>query len=140
LPATEPTQPGQCRGCTAPLPRRKDGTLHKTRAWCSAACADRITYDHLWTWARSRAVKENAASERGPHCERCRRPRVAMAIAREYGIDACDGPLEVNHIAPLVGAYRSWSCLNHRENLEVVCHGCHKAITAQQRRSRKAVA
>lgn len=93
--------------------------------------------EHNWTTARARILRENAASELGPHCEVCRRPRIALYLAEKHGIDRCDGELEVNHKVPLVGTYRSWSCLNHRANLEVACHGCHKAITAEQRRARR---
>jgi hypothetical protein len=37
--------------------------------------------------------------------------------------------LEVNHREALRGRYRFVSCLNHADNLEVLCHRCHVEAT-----------
>ena len=42
--------------------------------------------------------------------------------------------MEVNHISPLQGRKRSNTCENHLDNLELLCHQCHKAATDEQRR------
>lgn len=44
---------------------------------------------------------------------------------------------EVNHIKPVLGGHRSVTCLNHEENLEVLCHTCHLGATAQQLADRR---
>jgi 5-methylcytosine-specific restriction endonuclease McrA len=55
-------------------------------------------------------------------CAHCRQPTTAP---------------EVNHIVPVVGGNRSATCLNHEENLEVLCHSCHLDATAQQLADRR---
>jgi hypothetical protein len=40
--------------------------------------------------------------------------------------------LEVNHIAPCIGAHGQLSCAHHLANLETLCIACHRATTATQ--------
>jgi 5-methylcytosine-specific restriction endonuclease McrA len=56
-------------------------------------------------------------------CARCRQPTTAP---------------EVNHIVPVVGGNRSATCMNHEENLEVLCHSCHVPTTKRQAAERRA--
>lgn len=55
-------------------------------------------------------------------CAHCRQPTTAP---------------EVNHIVPVVGGNRSATCLNHEENLEVLCHSCHVPTTRRQAEARR---
>lgn len=60
---------------------------------------------------------------------------------RGYRCAKCGGLTEapeVNHIIPVVGGNRSVSCLNHEENLEVLCHSCHVPTTKAQAEARRA--
>lgn len=68
---------------------------------------------------RGAAVREGRRVV-GYRCHRC------GVVGRE---------VEVNHIRPLAGSRRSVSCLNHRDNLEVLCLTCHRTTTNEQRRS-----
>jgi 5-methylcytosine-specific restriction endonuclease McrA len=98
-----------CYNCTKPL------TGRRTR-WCSPECCKQFYLEHHWSAARK------AAKRRAKYmCETC----------------GSNEKLEVNHIIPLVGTKRTWSCLNHRDNLEVLCHKCHVVVTNQQRKDRK---
>jgi 5-methylcytosine-specific restriction endonuclease McrA len=70
----------------------------------------------------------------------------ALAAQRVYGIDGhhligvvcrrC-GEIaarpEVNHIEPVNGGPRHFTCRNHQDNLEVLCHECHVVVTSEQR-------
>jgi len=114
--------------CRRPLPPRRP-------AFCSDRHAREFENNHVWLYAR-RAARRRA----GWACQRCglkpsairRDPEARRAIPR-YRLR-----LEVNHIEPLVGAYRGVTCRNHLENLEVVCHACHLIITRVQRAGRRA--
>lgn len=120
--------PGRTDGfclCGNPLPRKKNGEISAARVWCEPKCADRVMDQHSWTGARHAALKRNRQADEGLHCERC---------LRGFG-DWRDTP-EVNHIIPLVGADRVWTCANHEDNLEVLCHSCHLIVTAEQREAR----
>lgn len=114
-----------CRvvGCRAALPRRRT-------AYCSNKHAREFERNHVWLQAR-RAARRRARWA----CERCgfkpsdirKDPEARRAYSRP------ELRLEVNHILPLVGSYRSVSCLNHQANLEVLCHRCHLEVTRGQR-------
>jgi len=114
-----------CRvaSCLAPLPPRRT-------AYCSDRHAREFERNHVWLHAR-RAARRRARWA----CERCgfkpsevrKDPAARRAYARH------ELRLEVNHILPLVGSYRSVTCLNHQTNLEVLCHVCHLAVTKEQR-------
>lgn len=43
--------------------------------------------------------------------------------------------LEVNHRVPCLGAHKAASCAHHLDGLETLCHPCHLAETARQRRA-----
>ena len=111
------------KDCRRPLPKYK-------RHYCSNRCATLFAMNHSWTMARVWAIRLSYHS-----CEGCRVVDVEFA-------DAMVGEhrrvknlaLEVNHIVPLNGAYRAKTCANHQENLETLCHECHRKVTAQQRR------
>lgn len=40
---------------------------------------------------------------------------------------------EVNHIRPVNGKRKFFSCDHHQENLEVLCHACHVVVGIEQR-------
>ena len=109
--------------CRAALPPRRT-------AYCSDKHAREFERNHVWLFAR-RAARRRA----GWACQRCgfkpsevRRDPIARRVYSRYELR-----LEVNHILPLVGSYRSVTCLNHQGNLEVLCHVCHLAVTKEQR-------
>lgn len=105
-----------CRLCQRKLPPR--------RAYCSEVCRLAFEQDHFWGLARHRALRRAKLPGTGRWRYRCAK---------------CEGETdrpEVNHITPVVGGYRSVSCLNHEENLEVLCHNCHLGETAGQRAAR----
>lgn len=112
--------------CRTALPARRT-------AYCSDQHAREFERHHLWFVAR-RVARRRARYR----CERCgfapatirRDPRARASYSR-YELK-----LEVNHVRPLVGAYRLVSCANHQDNLEVLCHRCHVAATAEQRATR----
>jgi hypothetical protein len=113
--------------CRATLPSRRT-------AYCSDRHAREFERNHVWFAAR-RAARRRA----GWACERCgfkpaeiRRDPVARARYARHELH-----LQVNHIEPLVGAYRLVTCANHLSNLEVLCHRCHLAVTGRQRTSRR---
>jgi 5-methylcytosine-specific restriction endonuclease McrA len=126
--------------CGRPLPLGKRGRVSPNRLWCSNECVRAILDNHSWTDASRAAIRANASNARGPHCQRCRRRRLAIAIATEAGEDRCDGRLEVNHIVPLYGNRPSWGCVHHQDGLQVLCHGCHVDVTNIQRRARMEIA
>ncbi len=89
------------------------GLLGRRRAWCSEGCVDLYRTNHDWNQA-SWAAKVRA----GMRCERCGTRRRM---------------LETNHIVPVNGGQRD-GCAAHQEGLEALCHDCHGAETARQRR------
>ncbi len=120
-----------CRlaSCRAELPPRRT-------AYCSDKHAREFERNHVWLAAR-RAARRRARWA----CERCgfkpseirKDPEARRAYTRH------ELRLEVNHILPLVGTYRTVSCLNHQTNLEVLCHRCHLVATREQREAVAAV-
>ena len=114
-----------CRvaACRAELPSRRT-------AYCSDKHAREFERNHVWLAAR-RAARRRARWA----CERCgfkpsevRKDREARRAFSRFELR-----LEVNHILPLAGSYRSVTCLNHQTNLEVLCHRCHLLVTKDQR-------
>jgi hypothetical protein len=110
-----------CRlaSCRGALPPRRT-------AYCSDRHAREFERDHVWLFAR-RAARRRARWA----CERCgfkpseiRKDPIARRAFSRHELR-----LEVNHILPLAGSYRSVTCLNHQTNLEVLCHRCHQAVT-----------
>jgi 5-methylcytosine-specific restriction endonuclease McrA len=96
---------GVCCICGSGLPKRR-------RSWCSQACIDNYQRNHGWATA-ALWVKLYA----GRTCVRC----------------GSGGRLEANHIVPVNGGSRD-GCVSHQDNLEALCHDCHQAATATQRR------
>jgi 5-methylcytosine-specific restriction endonuclease McrA len=101
-------------------------------AYCSDAHAREFVRNHVWSAARQAARRRAKWT-----CQRCgfrpaevRRDPDARKAFRRHELR-----LEVNHILPLRGAYRVVTCANHLTNLEVLCHRCHNAATAAQRRT-----
>lgn len=109
-----------CRGCHGPLTGRQ-------AAYCSEPCQLAFDREHFWNMARGEAIRRNARVHGGkPSCVRC-------------GIqESMDVVLEVNHIEPVRGGPRNGTCLNHQENLELLCHPCHVLATEEQFRPEKA--
>jgi hypothetical protein len=111
--------------CRQALPPRRT-------AYCCDRHAREFERNHLWPVARRAARRRS-----GWACERCgfkpamvrRDPVERRRYARH------ELRLEVNHVTPLAGSYRTVSCGNHQSNLEVLCHACHVVTTASQRRS-----
>ena len=110
--------------CRTVLPPRRT-------AYCSDKHAREFARNHVWSDARSAAKRRTRWA-----CERCgfkpltvRKDPEAKVTYSRYELR-----LEVNHIRPLVGAYRGVTCLNHQSNLEVLCHRCHVSVTNEQRR------
>ena len=118
----------RCRlaACRTPLDGRRT-------AYCSDKHARLFQRDHVWADARRYARRRAKWA-----CERCgfkpgdvrkdpqRRRLYARHVLR----------LEVNHIQALGGRYRGVTCLNHQENLEVLCHSCHVQMTGAARVTR----
>ena len=114
-----------CRlaSCRKPLTGRR-------KAYCSDKHAREFERNHLWLAARQAARRRAKWA-----CEQCgfkpadvRRDPSLKSAYRRYELK-----LEVNHIEPLIGGYRAFTCLNHQSNLEVLCHRCHLAVTKEQR-------
>ncbi len=101
-------------------------------AYCSDAHAKLFEANHVWPAARRTARRRARWA-----CQRCGfKPSVVRkdpAQASRY--TRRELKLEVNHIAALRGTYRLVSCLNHLDNLEVLCHRCHVETTNAQRRA-----
>jgi len=116
--------------CRVELPPRRT-------AYCSDKHAREFERNHVWLAAR-RAARRRARWA----CERCgfkpsevrKDPEARRAYSRQ------ELRLEVNHIVPLFGSYRSVTCLNHQTNLEVLCHRCHLVITRSQREDERSQA
>ena len=112
--------------CRAPLPARRT-------AYCSDAHAREFVRNHVWADARRTARRRAKWT-----CQRCgfkpgairKDPVVSKTYSRH------ELRLEVNHVVPLRGTYRTVTCSNHLTNLEVLCHRCHLVVTAEQRGSR----
>jgi hypothetical protein len=120
-----------CRlaSCRKPLTGRR-------KAYCCDRHAREFERNHLWIAAR-RAARRRAKWA----CQRCgfkpadvRREPSLLPIYKRSELR-----LEVNHIEPLLGSYRGFTCLNHLSNLEVLCHRCHVAATNEQRASARSV-
>jgi hypothetical protein len=117
----------RCRvaSCQAELAGRRT-------AYCSNRHAREFERNHVWFAAR-RVARRRA----GYACERCGfRPADVRRDPEQRGrYRRHELRLEVNHLAPLAGAYRLLTCANHQANLEVLCHACHARVTSAARRS-----
>lgn len=136
---------GLCIVCRKELPKRR-------YRYCSDACGKWFSENHDWGTARNHAwtlnfdknhvvvkhhnsytrkdgtLHEFDTETRHACCSRCGQPELS------YGVDGwLNSRLEVDHIIPINGGIRAKTCMNHQENLRVVCHGCHLILTAEQR-------
>lgn len=95
-------------------------------AYCSDAHAREFEAQHLWPVAR-RVARRRARWA----CQRCgfKPSAIRKDPARAAEFARHELRLEVNHIEALRGSYRFVSCLNHADNLEVLCHRCHVETT-----------
>jgi hypothetical protein len=111
--------------CRAPLTARRT-------AYCSDAHAREFVRNHVWSDARrtARRLAKWACQQCGFKPSLIRKDPEALKTYSRHELR-----LEVNHIAPLRGSYRGVTCSNHLTNLEVLCHRCHLATTAEQRRA-----
>jgi hypothetical protein len=106
--------------------------IGRRSAYCSQTHARAFEADHLWPAARRRARRKARWA-----CQRCgfkpsavrKDPELARGYRRH------ELKLEVDHIDALRGRYRFVSCLNHADNLEVLCHRCHVEVTNARRSS-----
>ena len=116
---------GVCRlaTCRQPLEGRRT-------AYCSDKHAREFERQHVWRDARTAARRRAKWS-----CERCgfKPGDVKKDPERRILFRRHELRLEVNHIQPLGGRYRGVTCLNHQENLEVLCHNCHVLATGALR-------
>lgn len=123
-------QPGRCRMCAAPL------TGRRTR-WCSETHAAWWANNHEWTSARREAIRRASilSTANGwdlwTYCDECGKRCLDISTAAGIRREA-----EVNHVEPRWGAGYDKGCWNHQTNLQVLCHSCHLAETARQRRER----
>jgi predicted nucleic acid-binding Zn ribbon protein len=142
-----------CRMCERPLPPR--------RVYCSETCRLVFESDHFWGLAKFKAKKrariqglvldppgapltvEDVLRGRGAKREAQLRAGAQEAQVRRYSgyrCERCNGLTEdpeINHITPVIGGNRSVTCLNHEENLELLCHACHVGTTTDQLASRR---
>jgi hypothetical protein len=83
--------------------------------------------NHNWGTARTAALRRDqykcVVCGKNNHCPE----------AKEWQLEHGRSYLEINHIKPVNGNRKSFSCQNHLDNLETLCHDCHTAITRQQR-------
>jgi hypothetical protein len=102
----------------------------RRRAYCSDRHAREFERNHVWSAAR-RAARRRANWS----CERCgfKPSDVRKDPVRRRLFNRHELRLEVNHIQALGGRYRQVNCLNHQENLEVLCHDCHRLVTGALR-------
>ena len=116
-----------CRlaSCRSALPLRRT-------AYCSDQHAREFERNHVWSAAR-RAARRRARWT----CQRCgfKPNEIKKDVTARLAYARHELRLEVNHIQPLLGAYRGVTCLNHLSNLEVLCHQCHVTATGEQRLS-----
>jgi hypothetical protein len=109
--------------CRQPLEGRRT-------AYCSDKHAREFERQHVWRDARTAARRRARWA-----CERCgfKPSDVKKDPERRVLFTRHQLRLEVNHIQPLGGRYRGVTCLNHQENLEVLCHNCHVLATGALR-------
>jgi 5-methylcytosine-specific restriction endonuclease McrA len=132
--------------CRAHLPPR-------AQKWCLEHRGGMFVWqaNHMWSEARDLAIR--AACQRKhttPSWEPDEAPRHRPWLTGSRGkgfpelacqpVCAMCGEVteapEVDHIVPMNGDVRHVAdCRNHQTNLRVLCHDCHKARTAQQRRA-----
>lgn len=128
--------PSGCRNCGASL----EG--HGPRgAYCTRECRQEFEVDHFWDTARPAALERasiyriRSFEELIRHRDGTVEPRL-HAYRLAYICARCGAEIhmpEVNHIVPVNGRRTWFSCSHHLDNLEVLCHGCHLATTADQR-------
>ncbi len=127
---------GQCRNCGRPPTGR-------FTYYCGAACRDVFEADHFWSTARWTAIDQASIFRiipAGARAKKAHLPDETIAWQQRRGsVCACCGRMgfgegEVNHIAPVNGERGFFSCANHQDNLEVLCHPCHVMATREQRR------
>jgi hypothetical protein len=96
-----------CVWCMSPKPTRRA----TTSLWCSTWCNAQFLIQHSYTAARRACLAEN-----GPKCYACDKVR----------------PLTCNHKMPIKGQRKGLNCLNHADNLEMICWPCHEEATQLQ--------
>lgn len=93
----------------------------RQRVYCSPACSREWDVNHHWTAASREALRRAEF--------RCSACGAKEELSRLRAVSS----LEVHHVVPLRGRYRVTTCMNHQQNLQVLCHDCHRAVTARQR-------
>ncbi len=112
--------PEGCRNCG-------DAPTGRFTYYCGAECREVFERDHFWGTARWTAIEWASVCLIGRPKNQAR-PICACCGRGHFG----EG--EVNHIVPVNGDRGFFSCSNHQENLEVLCHQCHVMATREQRR------
>lgn len=97
-----------CRNCG----RRKVGPY----CYCSVACQHEYEVNHFWFDARAEAIRRASVCD-VPHCSRCGEP---------CSDETLNSSAEVHHRKQMLGTRAFVSCLHHQDNLEVMCHVCHR--------------
>lgn len=115
-----------CRNCGRPPTGR-------FTYYCGTECRDVFESNHFWSNARRPARR--TAIERAALCPLDGpNPRLAQMVMICACCEILTYRYEVNHIAPVNGDRGFFSCANHQDNLEVLCHQCHVMATREQRR------
>lgn len=87
-------------------------------------------------WARENGWMASESNESlDAYRDFLRRRARPFEIAADIARDAHRSTqLEVNHRIPCLGQHKANSCAHHLDGLETLCHSCHVAETARQRR------
>lgn len=105
-----------CRTCGSDIPKRY-------RAYCSGPCREAWYENHRWPEARDAAYRRNREAG-GPACELCgdtNPTNPSNYLWHQW---------EVDHITPINGWDRGqMTCMNHQDNLRLLCVPCHRRVT-----------
>lgn len=116
--------------CRRPLPKR-------ARKWCEFCTYGNAEYvQHNFQTARLLVIAE--ACEEPHHDERGWEHRaLVICEPRCANCGIKTSKPEVDHKVPMNGANRQQpDCRNHASNLRVLCHKCHRRVSAVQARAR----
>lgn len=108
--------------------RQCGNDIRPSRAYCSVECSNEFERNHFWGTAAAHAIWRARSDGHGrPTCARCGKTCGVFNWRQREA--------EVNHKVPVNGNRPHFGCCHHQENLEVLCHSCHVAVTKEQRRA-----